>query len=51
MANHAFDCIGAKSYGMRSAFIDRRRRPFGETPHAADVIVANFSELAATLKR
>lgn len=51
VANHAFDCIGAKSYGMRSAFIDRRRRPFGETPHAADVIVANFAELAATLKR
>jgi hypothetical protein len=31
-ANHAFDCIGAKSYGMRAAFIDRRRRSFGETP-------------------
>lgn len=51
VANHAFDCIGAKSYGMRSAFIDRRRRPFGETPHASDVIVANFAELAATMKR
>jgi len=24
VANHAFDCIGAKSYGMRTAFIDRR---------------------------
>ena len=21
-ANHAFDCIGAKAYGMRAAFID-----------------------------
>ena len=30
VANHAFDCIGAKSAGMRSAFIDRRKRPFGE---------------------
>jgi 2-haloacid dehalogenase len=29
IANHAFDCIGAKSMGMRTAFIDRRRRPFG----------------------
>ncbi len=46
VANHAFDCIGAKSYGMRTAFIDRRKRPFGETPHQADVIVANFKELA-----
>ena len=51
VANHAFDCIGAKSYGMRSVFIDRRKRPFGETPHAADLIVANFAELAAAMKR
>jgi len=49
VANHAFDCIGAKSYGMRSAFIDRRRRPFVETPHQPDIIVADFSELAARL--
>ncbi len=49
VANHAFDCVGAKSYGMRTAFIDRRQRPFGETPHQADLIVANFAELAQTL--
>jgi len=49
VANHAFDCIGAKSFGMRTAFIDRRKRPFGETPHQADVIVSDFSELAAVL--
>src|SRR4051794_15706712 len=49
VANHAFDCVGAKSYGMRTAFIDRRRRPFGETPHQPDLIVRDFSELAATL--
>jgi 2-haloacid dehalogenase len=49
VANHAFDCIGAKSFGMRSAFIDRRRRPFGETPHQPDLIVADFGELAAAL--
>jgi 2-haloacid dehalogenase len=49
VANHAFDCIGAKSYGMRTSFIDRRRRPFGETPHQPDLIVADFAELAATL--
>jgi 2-haloacid dehalogenase len=49
VANHAFDCIGAKSYGMRSAFIDRRKRPFGETPHQPDLVVANFAELAAAL--
>ena len=49
VANHAFDCIGAKAFGMRSAFIDRRKRPFGETPHQPDLIVADFAELAATL--
>jgi 2-haloacid dehalogenase len=49
VANHAFDCIGAKSYGMRTAFVDRRKRPFGDTSHQPDLIVANFSELADTL--
>ena len=49
VANHAFDCIGAKAYGMRTAFIDRRKRPFGETPHQPDVIVADFAELAEVL--
>ena len=46
VANHAFDCIGAKSAGMRTAFIDRRRRPFGVTPHQPDLIVRSMTELA-----
>lgn len=49
VANHAFDCIGAKSYGMRTAFIDRRKRPFGRTPHQPDIVVADFRELAEVL--
>ncbi len=49
VANHAFDCIGAKAFGMRTAFIDRRKRPFGETPHQPDLIVADFAELATAL--
>ena len=49
VANHAFDCVGAKSYGMRTAFIDRRRRPFGETPHRPDLIVDDMTALAAAL--
>jgi 2-haloacid dehalogenase len=49
VANHAFDCIGAKAFGMRTAFVDRRRRPFGETPHQPDLKVADFAELAACL--
>jgi 2-haloacid dehalogenase len=46
IANHAFDCIGAKAAGMRTAFIDRRSRPFGETPHQPDILVASMTELA-----
>jgi 2-haloacid dehalogenase len=46
VANHAFDCIGAKSAGMRTAFIDRRRRPFGQTPHLPDIIAPTMKELA-----
>jgi 2-haloacid dehalogenase len=46
VANHAFDCIGAKSAGMRTAFIDRRSRPFGETPHQPDILVPTMKDLA-----
>jgi 2-haloacid dehalogenase len=46
VANHSFDCIGAKSAGMRTAFIDRRRRPFGITPHQPDILVRSMTELA-----
>ncbi|HUN49612.1 MAG TPA: haloacid dehalogenase type II [Candidatus Sulfotelmatobacter sp.] len=46
IANHAFDCIGAKAAGMRTAFIDRRRRPFGQTPHQPDLLVPTMKELA-----
>ena len=46
VANHAFDCIGAKSAGMRTAFIDRRSRPFGVTPHQPDILVPTMKDLA-----
>jgi 2-haloacid dehalogenase len=46
VANHAFDCIGAKSAGMRTAFIDRRARPFGETEHQPDILVPSMTALA-----
>ncbi|MCK6450614.1 MAG: haloacid dehalogenase type II [Alphaproteobacteria bacterium] len=49
VANHAFDCIGAKSAGMRTAFIDRRRRPFGRTPHQPDIVVPTMKDLADAL--
>jgi 2-haloacid dehalogenase len=46
IANHAFDCIGAKAAGMRTAFIDRRRRPFGATPYQPDLLVPSMTALA-----
>lgn len=46
VANHAFDCIGAKAAGMNTAFIDRRKRPFGGTPYQPDVWVDDMSALA-----
>ena len=49
VANHAFYCVGAKSAGMRTAFIDRRRRPFGITPHQPDLLVSNMRELAEVM--
>ena len=46
VANHAFDCIGAKAAGMHTAFIDRRQRPFGGTPHQPDLWVDDMKSLA-----
>ena len=49
VANHAFDCIGAKSAGMHTAFIDRRKLPFGSTPHQPDIVVPDMRSLADTM--
>ena len=49
VANHAFDCVGAKAAGMLAAFVDRRKRPFGDWPYQPDLIVADFRELAERL--
>jgi len=49
VANHAFDCVGAKAYGMRTCFVDRRKRPFGDWPYQPDLVVSDFTELADIL--
>lgn len=49
VANHVFDCVGAKAAGMRTAFIDRRGRPFGRWRQQPDLVVSNLAELADTL--
>jgi 2-haloacid dehalogenase len=49
VANHAFDCVGAKATGMATAYVDRRRRPFGNPRYPPDLVVADFAALAETL--
>jgi 2-haloacid dehalogenase len=49
VANHAFDCVGAKAFGTRTAFVDRRHRPFGNATYPPDLVVADFRELAEVL--
>jgi 2-haloacid dehalogenase len=34
---------------MHSAFIDRRERPFGGTPHQPDIVVRDMKSLADIL--
>jgi 2-haloacid dehalogenase len=46
VANHEFDCVGAKAAGMRTVFVDRRRRPFARWPYQPDLIVSSMTELA-----
>jgi 2-haloacid dehalogenase len=46
VANHAFDVIGAKSAGMRTAFINRRERPFERPPHEPDITFRTMQDLA-----
>jgi 2-haloacid dehalogenase len=46
VANHAFDCVGAKAAGMQTAFVDRRRRPFGNDHYPPTIIVEDFTHLA-----
>ncbi len=46
VANHEFDCVGAKAAGMHAAFIDRRKRPFAEWPHRPDLLLPSMTALA-----
>ncbi len=49
VADHAFDCIGARAAGMKGGFINRRRRPYEDTPYQPHLVVGNFKELADAL--
>jgi 2-haloacid dehalogenase len=49
VANHAFDCIGAQAAGMQGCFVNRRNRPYEETPYPPTLVVENFTALADAL--
>jgi 2-haloacid dehalogenase len=49
VANHPFDCVGAKAFGMRSCYVNRRGRAFGESPHQPDLVVEDFERLAEAM--
>ena len=46
VANHEFDCVGAKAAGMHTAFIDRRQRPFAQWPYQPDLRLPSIAALA-----
>jgi 2-haloacid dehalogenase len=49
VANHAFDCIGAQAAGMKGCFVNRRRRPYEDTPYPPTLVVESFAALADAL--
>lgn len=49
VANHAFDCIGAQAQGMRGGYINRRDRPYEDTPYQPHLVVGDLKELADAL--
>jgi 2-haloacid dehalogenase len=49
VASHAFDTIGAQAAGMQGCFVNRRRRPFEDTPYPPTLVVESFTALADAL--
>ncbi len=49
VSSNSFDVVGARSCGMRGAYVNRYRLPYEETPFQADITVADFAALAEAL--
>lgn len=51
VANHAFDCTGARAQGMRAAYINRRDRPYEDLPGELmpDLVARDMPGLAELL--
>lgn len=46
---NSFDVLGARSCGMRGAFVNRYHLPYEDTPYQADLTVVDFTSLANVL--
>lgn len=46
---HTFDLVGAKTIGMRGAFLNRHENPYGSWIHQPDITVDDIEELADVL--
>jgi 2-haloacid dehalogenase len=46
---NSFDVVGARSCGMRGAYVDRYRLPYEDTPYQPDLTVRDLIELADAL--
>ena len=49
VSSNSFDVMGARSCGMRGAFVNRDRLPYEDTPYQPDVTVSDFAGLAEAL--
>ena len=46
---NSFDVMGARACGFRGAYVNRYHLPFEDTPFQPDLVVKDFTELAAAL--
>lgn len=49
VSSNSFDVVGARSCGMRGAYVNRYRLPYEETSYQPDVTVSDFAALAEAL--
>ena len=49
VSSNSFDVMGARSCGLRGAYVDRYALPYEETPFQPDLTVRDFAELADRL--
>ena len=47
---NSFDVMGARACGFRGAYVNRYQLPFEDTPFQPDLVVKDFTELAAGLQ-